>query len=383
MGFQGAVTGGRSGWRSRDMIYWNPVIRQMLNASEVIIYGAGVMGKALKNCITDAPYCRRVACFLVESRQNNPQTIDHIPVMELAEAGKYKDILVLVALHEKHMKTALECLRKEGFLNVVPVSFDGDTWSDIRGNWIREKFLAGHKEYLDFSYGTEKNKTCVYVVHSAADVHLSEKGMREFEIPIQAGADLTEEKTWPVRDNQGENISGKNRQYCELTALYWIWKNAVSEYTGLCHYRRRFEISDEQIRRLPDSGIDVVVTVPVLNFPDVRQQYCADHVEKDWDIMLQAVDAICPDYNGAADSVQKGNYYYAYNMFIARREVFVQYCEWLFPILRYCEERIGQKTDSYQNRYPGFLAERLLTIFLEYNRQYKVAVARKHFIECV
>jgi len=366
------------------MIYWNSVIREILNTSEVVIYGAGVMGKALKTCINGRPYYANVACFLVESKENNPRMIDDVPVIDLTRAEKYKDSLVLVALHEKHIRSAVDCLRKEGFTNIVPVSFDGDAWGDIRGNWIRDRLLTSHKDYVDLDSELDNKKVSVYVVHSASDHQMNEEEkMRDYEIPIQAGAALTDKKAWLVRDDQGVNISEKNKQYCELTALYWIWKNAMSEYVGLCHYRRRFEISDKHMAQLPDSDIDVVVTIPVLNFPNVRQQYCADHAEEDWDIMLEAVDALCPDYHEAADLVQRGNYYYAYNMFIARREMVGQYCEWLFPILQYCEDRIGQKDDIYQNRYPGFLAERLLTVFLENNRQYKVAVAKKHFIESV
>ena len=53
----------------------------------------------------------------------------------------------------------------------------------------------------------------------------------------------------------------------------------------------------------------------------------------------------------------------------------------MFPVLEYCEKRIGKREDIYQNRYAGFLAERLLTIFLNENRQYTVAIADKKFIE--
>ena len=79
--------------------------------------------------------------------------------------------------------------------------------------------------------------------------------------------------------------------------------------------------------------------------------------------------------------IEKGNYYYGYNMLIARREILNQYCEWLFPILFQCENEIGERTDVYQGRYIGFLAERLMTIFLEQHRkEYKLAIAKKHFI---
>ena len=97
--------------------------------------------------------------------------------------------------------------------------------------------------------------------------------------------------------------------------------------------------------------------------------------------MMEAISKLYPEYLKAADKVQNGIYYYAYNMFIAKREIVCEYCEWLFSILGYCEKRINVKEDIYQNRFAGFLAERLFTIFLTHNKQYKVYIAKKHFIE--
>ena len=45
------------------------------------------------------------------------------------------------------------------------------------------------------------------------------------------------------QDNSGINIAEKNSGFCELTGLYWAWKNGVfenNEYVGLVHYRRYF-----------------------------------------------------------------------------------------------------------------------------------------------
>ena len=160
-----------------------------------------------------------------------------------------------------------------------------------------------------------------------------------------------------------------------------MWKNEDSDYLGLSHYRRRFEISEPMAAKIPESDIDVVVTVPVLNINGVGQQYGSDHKKTDWEVCIKAIDELSPKFKDAAAKVQRGNYYYAYNMFIARREILDQYCAWLFPILSRCERVIGQRTDPYQGRYIGFLAERLMTIFLEYHRkEYKLAIARKHFI---
>ena len=62
-----------------------------------------------------------------------------------------------------------------------------------------------------------------------------------------------------VRDNQGINIASRNANYCELTAMYWIWKNSDAPYKGLCHYRRYFTNATLKYRESKILGLDEAV----------------------------------------------------------------------------------------------------------------------------
>ena len=98
--------------------------------------------------------------------------------------------------------------------------------------------------------------------------------------------------------------------------------------------------------------------------------------------MLDVIHRLCPVYDNSVSYVQEQQYFFAYNMFIMRRTVLDEYCQWLFPILFACAERIGEKDDAYQNRYAGFLAERLLNVYLYHNRErLRIAVAKRHYLE--
>lgn len=247
------------------MIYWNELLKEILNAKQVVIYGAGTMGKAVKKCLEEAPYYVRIKAFLVKSLEDNPDEIDGVPVMNLANASRYQDDLILVALHEKNIKGVLNLLSESGFRYVKPLSFDSDEWSDIRGNWFQYCGHGQQEDYINLNKLVSE-KFRIYVVHSIADQVLEEAMEdRTFEIPIQVGAALTDKRIAMVTDNQGENISEKNKKYCELTALYWIWKNDHAKYVGLSHYRRRFDINEQMFEWIQKSDIDVILTVPVLN----------------------------------------------------------------------------------------------------------------------
>lgn len=368
------------------MPYQNELILELQNVKEIVIYGAGTMGRAVKQCLEEEPYNVKIKSFIVQSLENNPSMIGNVPVVDLVHADEYKKDLLIVALHEKYIDQAVRNLQCEGFINIVPITFDSDVWSDIRGNWFYYQSKTQNIGFLDLQENfAVKNDFHIYIVRSVFDRQLTEQiPQKKFEIQIQAGAALTNRRVAFVTDHLGENISKKNRQFCELTALYWIWKHDTAKYIGLSHYRRRFQIDEQGVDMIVQSSVDAILTVPVINFPNVKTQYEKDHNIKDWDIMMQAIRELSPEYMATADMIQNGNYYYAYNMFIVRKELLNVFCNWLFPILFYCEKKIGQKVDDYQNRYIGFLAERLMTIFFEHNNgRYKISIAKKHFIDVV
>ena len=373
------------------MYYANEVAEQLRQSRQIVIYGARIVAGEVVNCLAGEPYCLTVEAFLVSERKGNPDSIMGIPVMTVTEGKeKYKDALVLVAVLERYFDDIMRTLKKEGFANIIPFTFESDLWSDIRGNYYRNLCLKKGKKYLTLEEelakipeSREPADITVYMAKCHVDRTLKEDmSIYDWETPIQVGAALTEKEISSVKDNTGENISDKNREYCELTALYWIWKNdKTSKYVGLCHYRRHFNLDKQQLAQLAKSDIDVILTIPILNFPDVRTAYIHDHCEEDWEIMLEAIKKLSPDYYETADRLQKGVFYYAYNMFLARKDIFDDYCAWQFPILEYCENRCGKKADTYQNRYIGFLAERLLSVFfLHHETDYKIVHARKHFL---
>ena len=60
-------------------------------------------------------------------------------------------------------------------------------------------------------------------------------------LPLHVGKSGKEELGYQG-DDTGDNISAKNPNFCELTGLYWAWKNLPNYYLGLIHYRRFFSV---------------------------------------------------------------------------------------------------------------------------------------------
>ena len=192
-------------------------------------------------------------------------------------------------------------------------------------------------------------------------------------LPVQAGAAIHERLPY-ASDAEGDSISGKNRTFCELTALYWAWKNLDADAVGLCHYRRLFRgaqgpASGKEIEDwLKDSN--VILPKPRNYYIETNySQYVHAHHEEDLKQTLKILKETCPDYVPSWEKVMASTKGHRFNMFIMRKDVMDLYCEWLFPILFELEKRLDISSYSdYDARVFGFVSERLLDVWIDRQR---------------
>lgn len=193
-------------------------------------------------------------------------------------------------------------------------------------------------------------------------------------IPVFAGAAGKPSIPGFARDDEGDGgISARNASYCELTALWWLWKNVDAEVLGLVHYRRHFAGplgtvagTRDFLRLLEASGADAILPRPRNYFIETaRSQYAHAHHAKDLDEARRAIAETQPGFLDAFDRTMASRKGHRFNMFAMRKPLFSEYCEWLFGLLTTLERRIDTTGYSaYDRRVLGFLAERLLDVWI-------------------
>ena len=144
--------------------------------------------------------------------------------------------------------------------------------------------------------------------------------------PIQVGGIHIPGMEKALRDNTGENISDKNKSYCELTALYWGWKNLPADYLGLVHYRRYFAKKAWAVRSLTGSQ-------PNYWIETTYSQYVHAHHKEDLDVVQQILTDRYPAYLPAYAAVMGRTSGHRFNMLVMRRDILDAYCTWLFDVL--------------------------------------------------
>lgn len=361
----------------------------------VYIAGAHSRAQTLKEYITYLYPQTDIIAYLVDDMRDNKEYVEDIPVMLI---GKGLDISCKVYIATRgvsHAKLEME-LRMAGFTNIIPVTVQLDIV--LRNAYVKKRYeLQGRKyELINDLTAVDENdcikrlkdndiSATIYVASSVFDKKLQDVyTIASYEKIIQVGAVLTDKRISEdvLVDCEGDNISDRNQQYCELTGIYWLWKHVNDDYIGLAHYRRHFELPDDWILRMALNDIDVVLPVPLYIGPSIGENYKERHITEDWDYLMEYFKKNLSDEYDNVKKVFAGNLFNPCNMFIMKKNVLNDMCTWLFPILDAVWKHGGIKKDEYMNRYPGFISERLITYFFESRKErYKVVYANKNFLK--
>lgn len=337
--------------------------------TQVAIYGAKSMALGTCMAVTALYPEFQVYGFIVRSLEGNPHTLNGCPVYELHTLTN-KNMHILIATPENLHRAIASDLEKAGFFSYT--CMDSKREAVLMEMYFTK--IGKFKSLHSFPQGKEKSLLCVYMAKFYKDSILQNVyEMPDWMIPIQVGAALTDQCQEEILDNCGENISHKNVNYCELTALYWIWKNKLQEqdmtdYFGLFHYRRVLDIRKEDIYCLKNNQIDVILPFPLLHAPNILEHHTRYLKEIDWKAMCRALEELQPEYAGALLEIFEQPYFYNFNILVAKKQVLYDYCSWLFPILARTEEISSPKGWERADRYIGYLGENLLTLYFMYHR---------------
>lgn len=345
----------------------------------LVIYGAQAIALGAYKAIKEILPSYDISCFLVTEKGNNASILAGIPVRELADfvseiPQEQKDsIEVLIATPETIMGAIEQSLEEAGLH--CHVRLDSIRWAQMQ-----QLSFAKNGKFVPLSVypvGCHKPALQVYKAKFYKDKELSTSFVNpDYMIDLQVGTARTELRVADLLDNVADNISEKNGNYSELTGLYWMWKNQIlaaqnmdDVYYGLAHYRRMFELSEDDLLRMQDNEIDVILPYPMPYEPNIEAHHERYLSDAEWNAVLQALEELQPEYAEAFKEILKQEYLYNYNIIIAKGNVLNDYCSWLFPILFRVEEINDPDGIKQPNRFAGYVGETLETLYFMHNRQ--------------
>ena len=216
---------------------------------------------------------------------------------------------------------------------------------------------------------------------------------KELYLPIHVGCEGKKDLGFQG-DNTGDNISVLNPYYCELTGLYWAWKNLECDYLGLVHYRRYFTkkagVYNDSINIdaviLDKDDIEKMLEVSNIIVPKKRKYYIetlyshyahtldGSHLE----LARKMIEEKNPEYLASFDKVMKQRSGYMFNMFIMKKELADDYFTWLFPILDSMYECMDlSDLTPFEARLFGRVSELLFNVWLVKNN---LTTTEAHFM---
>ena len=257
----------------------------------ITIYGAQMVAVSVYYAIKELYSECRIQCFLVKEQAGNPYAIDGIPVLTL---DRYREthIKVLIATPENHHPALIRDLEAKGIKDHL--CMDSQKEAALMERYYEKK---GYRILHAYPAGSSRAGLSIFMSKFYRDQPLKGNYQTpDWIYPIQAGAALTDIRIARLCDNHGDNISEKNGNYSELSALYWVGKHADGDYLGLFHYRRILDVQEEDLYRIKENDIDVILPFPTIHYPSINEHHKRYLKEQDWEAMVQALAECAPPY---------------------------------------------------------------------------------------
>ena len=351
---------------------------------EVAIYGAGIIAYNIAHALYTV-YGIKIICYFV-SDLSASHFFGGIQAELYSEEKfyQYKKPLIVVATPEEYHEEIVKHLsygsEKKYYLVDASVEYE-----------LMKKFYKKRKSFMtveDLPKGAMpenkggSRKFEVYMARSVCDKPLKKAyEIPTWTIPVHAGKKLTKQKLSDNTDDFTGGISERNRNYCELTVTYWAWKMRHASYMGICHYRRIFALSVYDIDKIIENDIDVILPFPFLCGPDASEQYFRYITKEDYAVFMKIISKLYRETETEIVRILHSNYFYNYNMLIAKEGIFHQYCEFLFSVLFGMESYFKRQGIQREDRYLGYFGELLTTIFFSlHHKDFKIVHAKKQWL---
>ena len=271
---------------------------------------------------------------------------------------------------------------------------DGNKDFFKKNDWVNEFFLYNKKtqEKLRFLGMEEKNDVDIFIC-----TH------KEFENTLKNPI----YKVINSNDINGDVAENglKGSFYSELLSYFYIREHfKLKKYIGFCSYRKYFSFLDD-VPNMDElfEHCDAVVCNPIRFKRTVEEQYDVCHNIDDLKILEGIIKEKFPEYESSFQEIMHNNIIFPCNMFIMKKEDFIEYVDFVKGALDEfvkvigtdIEKRIEDNKDKYlkdfspndevwyQYRIGGYLGERLTSVFIlkkfERVKAYKMIITEQKY----
>ena len=347
---------------------------------KTLIYGAQAIALGAYNAIRRIKPTCHIEGFLVTQIGYNARQLAGLPVIELNDYingitdAEKDNTEVFIATPEDIFPEIEKTLDAVGIKKHKRL--DSLTWAKLMDESGMFDSLADLPiNGIDYTTSNLSSDFTIFRIHHERDKKL--KGA--YKLPeciwdLQVGAANSQNKLTKYQDNTGDNISIRNGDYCELTGLYWMWKNIVisnksdrQHWYGMYHYRRLLNLSDDDMVRIRNNKIDAILPYPMPYEPSMESHHKRYLTDIEWDAVVESLHELSPDLfvnnQNNLEHILSQPYMYNYNIVLAKKNVLADYCSWLFQILFSTEKIVKEIEGENPHRYIGYAAETLETIY--------------------